>query len=158
MRNKPRLSRWIGRTYLVLTLLMAAIFTTTILWTDIFSVPFAGILFTVVMVLILALLGVTTYSFYRTVYVIKDGILHAWSPFAVINLRIGEIRKIERTRVPVYLRVGASFYSGRFYILGFGWAKAVITNMTDGVLITDKIGKHYLITPSNPDGFVKLLK
>ena len=58
----------------------------------------------------------------------------------------------------MYLRVGASFYSGRFYIAGAGWTKTIMTNLVDGVLITDKNGKHYLITPSNPDKFVKLLK
>jgi Bacterial PH domain len=157
MKNKPRISKWIGRGYLLLTILIACLYVVIAVWTPIYSSLTAGILFTVVMAFALALLGITTFSFYKTVYIIKDGFLFAWSPFAIINLKIDDITKIEQTRVPFYFRgIGASFYSGRFYIAGVGWTKAVITNLTDGVLITDKNGKNYLITPSNPDRFIKL--
>jgi hypothetical protein len=158
MKNNPRISRWIGRSYIFLTVLMAVIFSTIALMTNLFRVPYAGIFFTLLMAFVLILLGGITYCFYKTVYVIEEGFLYSWSPFAVINLKLNDIRKIERTRVPLYFRVGADLYSGRFYILGLGWTKVVMTNLTDGVLITDKRGKHYLITPSNPDRFVKLLK
>jgi hypothetical protein len=60
--------------------------------------------------------------------------------------------------IPIHFRVGASLYSGRFYLLGLGWARAIITNLNDGVLITTKDKKYYLITPSNPEKFIKLLK
>jgi hypothetical protein len=112
----------------------------------------------IIIVFVLALIGTTAYSFYKTVYVIKDGFLCSWSPFAFIKVRINDIIKVERTMIPVHFRVGASLYSGRFYIPGVGWTKAIITNLTDGVLITDKNRKHYLITPSNPDNFIKSLK
>ena len=158
MINKPRISKWIGRMYLLITIMIAVLFVSIALGTDIFSVMYAGILFTVIMLAALILLCVVTYSLYKTSYKIKEGYLHSWSPFAVINLKLGDIKKIERTRVPLYLRVGASFYSGQFYISGVGWTKAIITNLVDGVLITDKNKMHYLITPSNPDSFVKVLK
>lgn len=108
--------------------------------------------------LVIALLVFTTFAYYRTKYVIKDGILSAWSPFMVINLPLKNIRKIERTRVPIYLRFGASGYCGFFYIPGVGWTRTIMTNVTDGVLIYAKDGRKYLITPSDPDKFAKLLK
>jgi len=158
MRNKPRISRWIGRGYLFSFILIAVLYIAMALYTDVFSSLYSGILFTVVMASVLVFIGITAYCFYKTTYVVTDGFLRSWSPFAVINLKLKDITKIERTRVPIHLRVGASCYSGSFYIPGLGWTKAVITNLTDGVLITDKNRKHYLITPSNPDLFVKLLK
>ena len=90
---------------------------------------------------------------------VKDGFLHSWSPFAVINVKIKDITKIEQTRIPFYFKgFGASVYSGWFYIPAFGWTRVIITNLTDGVLITDKSGKRYLITPSDPGSFVRLAR
>ena len=157
MTNRPRISKWIGGGYLLLTVLVACIFAAVAVWSGVFSVLAAGIIFAIVIIFVLALLAVTAYGFYKTVYVIKDGILHSWSPFAVINLKITDIKSVEKTRIPFYFKgFGASLYSGIFYIPGLGWAKLIITNLTDGVLITDKNGKHYLITPLNPDHFLKL--
>ena len=150
--NKPRISNWIGGSYIGMAIFIALLFTFIAFLTGMLAIFLGiGLLVTIV-------LCITAYCFYRTVYVIEDGFLSSWSPFATIKLRISDIRSIERTRVPMYLRVGASFYSGRFYIAGAGWTKTIMTNLVDGVLITDKNGKHYLITPSNPDKFVKLLK
>ncbi len=159
MENKPRISKWIGGCYLLLFVFVAAIFISIALWADVFSVMWAGILFAVVMIAALALTGATAYSFYRTVYVIRDGYLRSWSLFAVVNLRLKDITKVEKTRIPFYFKGwGASVYSGFFYIPAFGWTRVIMTNMTDGVLITDRNGKRYLITPSNPAGFIKSLK
>lgn len=159
MKNKPRISKWIGRGYLLLTVFIAVLYTAIALWANIFSFPYAGIFFTVVMVFVLVLIGATTYSFYKTVYVVKEGFLYSSSPFAVINLGVKDITKIEQTRIPVSFKgFGATLYSGWFYIPALGWTKVIITNLTDGVLITDKNKKHYLITPSNPSSFVKLMR
>ena len=158
-KNRPRISKWIGRFYLILTVLVAGLYAAIALWTPVLSVPFAGLIFTAVMVFALLLVGATTYCLYKTVYEVKGGFLHSCSAFAVINLKIKDIAKIEQTRIPFYFKsFGASLYSGWFYIPGCGWTKVIITNLTDGVLITDKSGKHYLITPSNPGSFVRALK
>lgn len=108
--------------------------------------------------LVLFILVLVTYGLYNTKYIIQNGFLYSWSPFAVIRLKLATIKKIERTIVPFHIRVGASLYSGMFYIPGLGWTKSIITNLTDGVIITTKNNKHYLITPSNPDRFIKSLK
>ena len=150
--NKPRTSNWIGGLYIGIAIFILLLFASIAFLTGMLA-PFLGI-----GVLVFAILGLTAYCFYRTVYVIEDGILHSWSPFVTIRLKLSGIRKIERTRVPIHLRVGAGGYCGLFYIAGVGWTRSIISNFTDGVLITDKTGRHYLITPSNPDAFVKLLK
>jgi hypothetical protein len=116
------------------------------------------LLFSAIGVVVFIPLAAIAYCFYRTRYVIEDGYLRSWSPFMAINLRLGDIKKVEQTRVPMHLRVGAGGYCGKFYIAGAGWTSAIISNFVDGLLITDKNGKHYLITPSNPDKFMKSLK
>ncbi len=124
-----------------------------------FNLLLAAMAFNAVMVAIVILLCAVVYSFYKTTYSIKDGRLYAWSPFAIINISIKDIEKTEQTRVPFYFKgFGASVYSGRFYIPAVGWARVIITNLTDGVLIKTKDGRNYLITPSNPKDFVKALK
>jgi hypothetical protein len=39
-----------------------------------------------------------------------------------------------------------------------GWVGSIITNLRDAILITTKKGKYYMITPSNPEKFMKMLK
>jgi len=159
MINKPRISKWIGRMYAITTIFILILFITITFWTDITSSSInSQIFFFGIMTFITLLMGLTTYSFYRTKYVVEDGVLYSWSPFAVIKLKLKDIKKVERTLVPFHIRVGASFYSGRFYIPSLGWTKAIITNLSDGILITAKDKKRYLITPSNPDRFARLLK
>jgi len=156
--NKPKISRWIGGSYIILTIFISILCIAMMFGTDISSHLYLQIFFFSMITFILLLLGITIYGFYKTVYVIQDGFLYSWSPFATIKLKINDIKKVERTLVPFHFRFGASLYSGRFYIPSLGWTKAIITNLSDGVLITTKDKKHYLVTPSNPDRFVKLLE
>lgn len=157
--NKPRISKWIGGGYIIITIFIAILFLFIGYLADIRSSPVNFKIFIgSIMTFALLLLGSTTLSLYRTKYVIQNNTLNSWSPFAKINLKIKDIKKVERTFIPFHIRVGASLYCGMFYIPEFGWTKAIITNLSDGLLITDKRNKHYLITPSNPDEFKKLLK
>ncbi len=155
VKNKPRISKWIGGGYLLLTVFVALLFASIAIWTNIGSLR-AEIILNVVLLFVIALMAITVYGFYTTTYVIKDGALSSWSPFAIIYLKVKDIAKVEQTRIPFYFKgFGASLYSGIFYIPTIGWTKVIITNLTDGLLITDKKGKHYLITPSNPGKFLK---
>ena len=156
--NRPYISRWIGRMYIIIlgfiVILAGSIY--FLAYGDLAlegSAVFGG-----VMAFVTALLAVTVIAFYNTKYKIKDGVLSAWSPFVMIRLRLKDIRKVEKTRIPVHFRVGASLYCGIFYVPGLGWVKAIITNLKDGVLITAKGKKYYLITPSRPKKFMKILK
>lgn len=134
------------------------LFTSILFGTDISSQPDAETIFIVMEVLILGLFAAITFSFYRTKYQIRGGEFFSWSPFAVIRFKLSDVRKVERMIVPVHVRVGASFYSGIFYIPSVGWTKSIITNLSDGLLIWTRGGKTYLITPSNPDRFARALK
>ena len=157
--NRPRISRWIFGGYLILVLFIAALYAAIAVWSDVLSFPIGGLIFSASFAFVLIVIGTITYSLYSTTYAIKDGYLYSWSPFAVVNLRVKDIAKIERTRTPLYFRgFGASLYCGRFYIPAFGWTRVIMTNVTDCVLITAKSGKRYLITPSNPEGFIKSLR
>ncbi len=157
--NKPRISRLIGGGYIILTIFITILFIGIAFGTDIRFQPInTRILFFSIMIFVLFLMSFTTFSLYKTKYVLKNGILYSWSPFTTINVKISNIKKVERTMIPIHFRVGASLYSGIFYILSLGWARAIITNLNDGILITTKDKKYYLITPSNPDKFIKLLK
>jgi hypothetical protein len=157
--NKPRISKLIGGGYIIITFFIAILFLFIGSLADIRSSPLdLQIFLYAVMIFVLFLLSFTTLSLYNTKYVISNGVLSSWSPFAKIRLRIKDIKKVERTLIPFHIRVGASLYCGMFYIPGIGWTKAIITNLRDGLLITDKNNKHYLITPSNPEEFKKILK
>jgi hypothetical protein len=157
--NKPRISKWIGRSYILLIIVVAGLFSTIAVWSGILGMFLPGIIFTAVTVFAVVLIGVITFFFYRTAYTIRDGRLYSWSPFATIELDTKDIIIIEQTRVPYSLKgYGAGFYSGMYFIPGFGWTKVIITNLTDGVLISDTNGKRYLITPSDPKGFVETIK
>jgi hypothetical protein len=159
MVNKPRISKWISGMYAGLTIFIAILLIAITFGSDIRLSPlYLQIFFFGIMISILFIMGLITYSFFRTKYVIRDGVLYSWSPFAVIRLKLDDIKKVERTIVPFHFRVGASLYSGRFYVPSLGWTKSIITNLSDGVIITTKDNKRYLITPSNPDKFVKSLK
>jgi len=156
--NKPRISKWIGGMYAISTIFVAILYIAITFGTNLRTSPFSlQIFFFGVMFSVLFIVGLAAISLYRTKYVISDGVLYSWSLFAVIRLKLNDIKKVERAIVPIHFRVGASLYSGRFYVPSLGWTKSIITNLTDGVIITTKDNKHYLITPSNPDKFVRLL-
>ncbi len=105
------------------------------------------VIFIVVMGFATVLIAVTTIGFYRTKYVVKDGILRSWSPFAIIKLKLSDIEKVERTMIPFHFRFGASLYCGRFYVPNLGWVKAIITNLRDGLMITNE-GQQTLLDNS----------
>ncbi|MGD0729586.1 MAG: PH domain-containing protein [Candidatus Micrarchaeaceae archaeon] len=155
--NKPRISKWIGRGYLLITIALVLIYGAIIL--SVQASPLLAIQISIVMIIVIILLLAIVYSLYKTKYTIKNGRLYSWSPFAIVNIGIKEIAKVENTRIPFYFKgFGASVYSGRFYIPAVGWTRVIITNLTDGLLIKTKQGKNYLITPSNPKVFAKALK
>jgi hypothetical protein len=155
--NIPQ-KKWIGRGWIILTVLIAVLFAFVYFMTSPEMSYDENVFFVALCSLLVALLAGITFAYYKTKYVIKDGILHAWSPFIAINFPLKNIRKVERTRVPIYFRVGASSYCGFFYVPGVGWTRAIITNLTDGIIIYTNDGKKYMITPSDPDKFARLLK
>jgi len=159
--NRPRINKWIGKMYLGILIFIIIIFS-TILYSFYQYAPETSpevrpiIIGTMIFVTII--LAITTIGLYTTKYKIRDGVLYSWSPFAVIKIRLKDIKKVERTRIPFHVRVGASLYSGIFYVPSLGWVRTIMTNLKDGVLITTKGRKYYMITPSHPERFMKMLK
>jgi hypothetical protein len=85
--------------------------------------------------------------------IIIDGV------FCKKTVKISDIKSIQKTFIPVGFKIyGASFLGGWHYFPAIGTAWVVMGNFEDGVLITTKQKKHYLITPVNPLEFIKILK
>jgi len=152
--NKPLVSNWIGGMYISILIFVALLYPIVYLEAAILLKS----VFNAAMILVLLIILITTMGFYNTKYRIKDGFLYSWSPFMIIKVNIKDIKKVEKTMVPMHFRVGASLYSGSFYVPNLGWVNSIITNLKDAILITTKKGKYYMITPSNPEKFMKLLK
>ena len=157
--NKPFKSHWIGGMYISVTVFVALLYIIIYLFAEFNqnSLNLQAVL-SIIMVLIFSFILFITASFYITTYKIKDGVLTSWSPFMTIKVKLKDIKSVEKIMVPLYFRFGASFYSGMFYVPNLGWVRSIITNLRDAILITTKDYKHYMITPSNPKEFMKVLK
>lgn len=157
--NKPYISHWIGGMYVFMTILIALLYVTIFLFSELYQTSFyIKAIFSGVMCFVFLLILIITIGFYTTKYKIKEGILYSWSPFMVIKLKLKDIKKVEKTIVPLHFRVGSSLYCGFFYVPNLGWVRSIITNLRDALIITTKENKYYMITPSNPEKFMKLLK
>ncbi len=157
--NKPYKSHWIGGMYISMMIFIVLIYFIIYLFADLFQTScFLKIIFNSIMCFIFLLILFTTVGFYTTKYKIKNGILYSWSPFITIKIKLKDIKNVEKIMVPLHFRVGASLYCGAFYVPNLGWVRTIITNLRDAILITTKKGKYYMITPSNPKKFIKLLK
>jgi hypothetical protein len=157
--NKPYKSHWIGGMYISLTTLIALVYIITYLFAELCQAScFIQAVFNSIMTFVFLMILITTIGFYTTKYKIKDDVLYSWSPFIAIKLKLKDIKNVEKIMVPLHFRVGASLYCGVFYVPNLGWIKSIITNLRDAILITTKDGKYYMITPSNPKRFIKLLK
>jgi len=157
--NKPYKSRWIGRLYVSLTIIIALVYLIIYLFTGLRLAPCSVQAITSgVMIFVFLMLLFITIGFYTTKYKIKDGLLTSWSPFVTIKIKLKDIKNIEKIMFPFNFRVGASFYCGFFYVPNLGWVRSIITNLRDAVLITTRDGKYFMITPSNPKRFMKTLK
>jgi hypothetical protein len=155
---KPYISRWIGGMYVGVTILVLSIFF-GLCGYFYFNPPELTVRIAVLVALFLASMFVVwiTTSFYETKYTIELGVLRARSPFMRMEVRMKDVVKAERVMVPVHFRVGASLYCGWFYVPNVGWVRSIITNLRDAVMITAKDGKRYLITPSEPERFIRKL-
>lgn len=156
--NRPLKSSWIGGLYTIALIFVATLYLAISLIDSGQEPLILTASINVTMILALLLMLVTTVGFYTTRYTIRDGILYSWSPFMTIRIRLSDIKSVEKIMVPFHIRVGASLYSGFFYVPDLGWVMSIITNLRDAILITTKNGKYYMITPSNPKTFMRMLK
>lgn len=74
-------------------------------------------------------------------------------------IKRSDIVSIEKTPIPFGFRLfGASFLGGLYYLPGIGKAWVSMGNFEDGVMITTKQKRHYVITPQKPLDFIKKVK
>ena len=96
------------------------------------------------------------YRIYNMNYVISNGEITIHGAFNKNIVKISEIEEIKRSPIPFGIRLfGGSFVGGRYYLPGIGKAWVAMTNFKDGVLIKTRSGVNYVITPKNPDEFIK---
>jgi hypothetical protein len=150
-----RMSGWIAGLYWGILIFLGAVLIgvpllagMTLLEGSIFSVVFAFII--IIFICILA-------SAYRMSFVIAKDEIIIRGVFRTSRIRKNEIKSVQKTPIPTGFRLfGASFLGGWYYLPGIGTAWVAMTNFSDGVLITTKQGKHFVITPVNPEKFIKL--
>ena len=111
--------------------------------------------FAVVIVFFIYLL----YRIYHMRYLIKNGEITIHGAFNNNVVKISDITEIKKTAIPTGIRLwGGSFMGGLYYLPGIGKAWVAMTNFEDGVLITTRNKKHYVVTPQNPDQFIDTVK
>ena len=86
-------------------------------------------------------------------HIIVDGV------FRKNVIKRSDIKTIEKTPIPFGFRLfGASFLGGLYYLPGIGKAWVSMGNFEDGVMITTRQKKRFVITPRNPFDFIKRVK
>ena len=144
--NKPKISLYIASFYFFILIILF------ILWTQISLLISKIILF-----IILVTISYHIIWIFNTRYIINNGILEIHSLYGIKRIKLSKIKHIEKVEVPSFLKfVGSSFYTGYYNIKDVGRCFLAITNFYDSILIKDD--NNYIITPRNPDAFMKLLK
>jgi hypothetical protein len=154
---KAQLSKWIiGMYWLILFFLVAM---TIVLFPVVSIEPPAYLFFTGIMAFVSLMFLLMILRAYRMKYAVTEKELVIHGVFFKSKVKRSDIKSLKRTMIPMGFKLyGASFLGGWYYIPGVGKAKVAMANFKDGVLITTKQGKNYLITPENPDSFIKAVK
>ena len=153
----PRLSKWIAGMYwsilafLVFMLVTIPLFTEMSLWEKvIFLVVFLAVLAVFIFIMVKA---------YRMKFTIGKNRIIVSGVFKENRIDIPDIKSIDKVPIPVGIRLfGASFLGGLYYLPGIGKAWVTMGNFQDGVLISTKKDKHYVITPQEPLKFIEAVR
>ena len=155
--NKPEVSGPLAWFYIVtatLLTILALLFVYLYLQRPIFG----GLVGLVVVIVVEMIIISIVVSIYATRYTLTPNELILKASIFIggtKRISLDAIESAERTLIPFGIRLfGASGYGGYCYFPNIGRAFVVITNFRDGVLIRTKQG-IYLITPRNPDLFIK---
>lgn len=153
---RSRMSRWIAGFYCGLLILLDALFLGLPLLVE---QARAAIILHSVSVFITLLLVSILYRAYSMKFTVTRDEVVIRGIFNTSRVPRAEIKSVEKTPIPFGFRLGgASFLGGWYYIPGMGRAWVAMTNFSDGVLITTKKGRRYVITPMNPAEFIKKVK
>ena len=154
---RTRMSKWIIGMYWVILAFIIALLTYLGLYFDIgFEAnSILVVSFSFVAVLFLSII----YRAYKMEFTVTDKHIRIKGVFKSHTIEKSDIKSIQKTFIPVGFRLyGASFLGGFCYIPSLGTAWVDMGNFDDGVLITTKRGKNYIITPKKPFEFIRQVK
>ena len=157
MTFTARLSKWITGMYwsifvfLIFMLVAVPLLAEMSPWE---KVPFLAVFLAVLAIFIFIMLKA-----YRMRFTIEKNRIIVSGVFKENRIKISDIKSINKGPIPAGVRLfGASFLGGLYYLPGIGKAWVTMGNFQDGVLISTKKGKHYVITPQEPLKFIQIVK
>ena len=153
----PRLSKWIAVMYwsilafLIFMLVAMSFLAEMSFWEEVlFLVVFLAVLVMFIFIMVKA---------YRMRFTIEKNRIIVRGVFKKNRIKISDIKSIDKVPIPAGVRLfGASFLGGWYYLPGIGKAWVTMGNFQDGVLISTKKDKHYVITPQEPLKFIQTVK
>ena len=157
MTFTPRLSRWITGMYWSIFVFLIFMLVAVPLLVKMSS--WEKVLFVVVFLAVLAMFIFIMVKAYRMRFTIEKKRIIVSGVFKENRIEIPDIKSINKVPIPAGIRIfGASFLGGLYYFPGIGRAWVTMGNFQDGVLISTKKGKHYVITPQEPLKFIEIVK
>ena len=154
---RPRLSGWIMGMYWAILVFLAALLIGVPIAEGMDFISYAAFtsLFSVILVVFILIM----LRAYRMSFVVADRRVIINGIFRKNVIEISDIKTIQKSPIPYGFRLyGASFLGGWYFLPGIGKAWISMGNFSDGVLITTKQNRHYVITPRNPPEFIKAVK
>jgi hypothetical protein len=153
---KSRFSKWIAGMYWAilafLIILMIGI-PLTVTMTFVVKSLFV-LLFTSISIMFVYLI----WKGYTMEFVVSKKQIIIYGLLRKISIDISNVETIKKIPIPFGFRLfGAQFLGGLFFFPGIGNASVTMSNFDDGVLITTKEKKNYVITPQNPQDFIKII-
>ena len=160
---KSRMSKWIAGVYWALMMLIGSLM---LLMVFLSGAPQSAVrILLSAFAFVTLLFGYILYKAYTLTFTVTQREVAVSGIFMRFSIRLSNIKSVEKTLIPVGVKVaGASLLGGYYYIFGLGYARVAMTNFNDGVLITTKRKtgrgrvKHYVITPRDPQRFIRLVR
>jgi hypothetical protein len=154
---KSKVSNWIAGLYWSILIFLVIMF---------IGVPFLSPMtfvekniFVINFLIIFLIIGFTLFKAYRLHFIISKKSLIISGLLKNHTILFSDINEVTKVPIPFGFRLfGASFLGGKYYFPGIGNAWVAMSNFDDGVMITTKLKKNYVITPKNPTKFIKLIK
>lgn len=152
-RFETRLSKWIAGMYwgilvFLVVLLVTMPLVTTMSYYELLA--FVG-LFICILVLFVFIL----FRAYTMQYIVTADKVVIRGLFRTRDIPLSTLESVRKVPIPFGFRLlGSSFLGGWYYLPGIGRAWVAMTNFEDGVLLTTKKGKHFVVTPEKPQDFI----
>ncbi len=157
MTFTPRLSKWIAGMYWSIFVFLIFMLVVVPFLAEMSS--WEKVVFLVVFLAVLAIFIFIMVKAYRMRFTIVKNRIIVSGVFKENRIEISGIKSINKVPIPAGIRLfGASFLGGLYYFPGIGRAWVTMGNFQDGVLISTKKGKHYVITPQEPLKFIEIIK